>query len=163
MTQLLAFLSTGKGTWEFDCNNLVCPTGTTCDADKQRCVCPIGYKTCERQNKCIPIDHCCSRFDCRNNERCSNTITSAEICAEKSGAKSCKIYNTVGTKTLTLPGKDYKINLTSVTFLDSITLVVNNETFSLGKEETKSLGEATISIKKFRELGGECRDFNRNN
>jgi len=144
----------------FDCSNLVCAEGMTCSTSQKRCVCPTNYNWCERQQKCIPADHCCSRFDCRNNERCTDTITTAEICVEESG-RACKIFNTVGRKTLTLPGGDYKINLTRVSFLDSIDLVVNNESFTLGKDQRKSLGDSTVYIQKFREVGGECRDFDR--
>jgi len=147
-----------SGSCLFDCSNLVCPSGMTCDAKAERCLCPTGYKWCEKQDKCIPQDHCCSRFDCRNDERCTNTITTAEICIQNSG-KACKVFNTVGKKTLVLPSGEYNVNLTKITFLDSIDLMINDEKYIISRDQRAPIDDGEVFIQKFRELGGDCRDF----
>ncbi len=149
-----------SNTCTFDCSTLKCQEGMTCSTKEKRCVCPQDYKWCEYQSQCVPQDHCCSRFDCKSNERCVDTITSAEICISKEGT-ACKIFNTVGFKDLTIPSGTFRVNITRIVFDDSIDLEINGEKLTLGADQSKPLGDISVGIKKFRELGGECRDFDR--
>ena len=66
-------------------------------------------------------------------------------------------------KKLVLPSGDYNVNLTHITFLDSIKLMINEKNYIISKDQRTPIDEGEVFIQKFRELGGECRDFDTNN
>ncbi|MCH8302259.1 MAG: hypothetical protein IH912_05870, partial [Proteobacteria bacterium] len=148
-----------ENTCTFDCTKLTCRTNQVCDSKLERCVCPQSYRFCDNQAKCIPEDHCCSRFDCGIDEKCIKTVNSAELCLEGDG-RACKLFDTTRDKVLNLNNKEFRIKLENFEYTNKVSVLVNENKYELISDSGTNLGDGFIlKIKKIRETGGSCIDF----
>lgn len=144
----------------FSCDLTVCSANKVCDESLERCVCAEGYDFCDSQDKCIPEDHCCNRFDCGIDERCLPTITSTELCVTSGVLKMCKVIDERIGKEITLKDKVYDVEVSNFFYLQRIDLIVNNQSYVLSPGKSIILdGDTTLVAQKMREKGGRCLDF----
>ena len=143
---------------QFSCSRVICPTNQVCDESQKRCTCPSDYRLCEVQNKCIPADFCCDKFDCGRGLICTATVNSARVCLYTK-TPSCKYFGDKDNKLIAL-ANNQTFDVTAAEFLygKKVKLIVAGKPFVLENGAREVLEDSiTLSVEDIREIGGKCR------
>ena len=146
-------------TCTFSCENIQCESNKICSDQYEGCFCKDGYKWCNLQNKCIPDDHCCTKFDCGRDEKCVNTAIRSEVCVEKGDDKHCRILNDLEPKEYIVGGTKFEIFLEDYFYTDSVELKINEDLVNMTNRKRIQSKGAIVWLKDLREVGGMCKLF----
>ncbi|MEK6961538.1 MAG: hypothetical protein AABX47_10305 [Nanoarchaeota archaeon] len=145
------------GKCEFSCSRVICPANQICSQDEKRCTCPEDYRFCQPQNKCIPKDYCCDRFDCGRDSVCTQTVYSAHVCLN-SKQPFCKYLGDKITKTIAVNNRTYDVTASEFLYGNKVKIVVDGKAFTMENGGKQKVSDGlTLAVDDVRELGGRCR------
>lgn len=151
-----------NNTCQFSCSRVICPTNQVCDESQKRCTCPSGYRFCQVQDKCIPQDHCCDKFDCGRGETCIATVHSARVCLLLTHP-ACKYLGDKTSKVLKLENNQ-SFDVTAAEFIygGKVKIQVDDTSLVMSNNDREVLPSGvTVAVDDVRELGGGCRPIRR--
>ncbi|MFQ5620944.1 MAG: hypothetical protein ACE5FT_03805 [Candidatus Nanoarchaeia archaeon] len=146
-----------SGTCSFSCDTVTCPFNKLCFERSEGCFCPENTKWCDLQEKCIPTDNCCGKFDCGRDQSCTKTIESGKLCLY-GNEKICKFVG-ITTKDFSLDGEVYTIGGKQFYYNDNVILQINEEEIDMKPGDNYTLPNGMIvQLQKLKTTGGYCQD-----
>ncbi len=140
---------------KFSCTNVEPESNKVCDPAVEDIVCLPGHKWCDEQLKCIPEDHCCTRFDCSRDHRCTQSSWSAEICLEDN-MKNCKVLNEGEEKLFKAGNSEATIKLVKTFYDRKATLLIDSKELEILRGESRTLDDKTLFLAALKDYGGAC-------
>lgn len=157
------------------CTDNDCDTGLCVDGDckvaeeckfgeelkKGTCGCEEDKIYCSSQEKCIGRGDCCVHTECDNFERCVPTGWRVSFCIRIEEKKVCKMLaDNERVELFDVKGNDFRVDAVDWLSDGSITFTVNNESITLGKDQTISIDElnATVFQEGIDVTGGFCKE-----
>src|SRR3989338_1892567 len=112
----------------------------------EECLCAEGYSRCKEQGKCIKTTSCCHTGNCNRGNRCTPTVWRASVCFQVAEKRICRLLaDNNRTELVQINDADYRLGVLSWSNNGNITLLVNNQTFQLGENQSRPLAaEHTI-------------------
>ncbi len=146
-----------NGQCKFSCSNLEAVSNKICDPAVKGLTCLAGHKWCAEQKKCIPEDHCCSKFDCGRDKRCVPTFWAIELCLEDT-AKNCRLINEGEEKLLKTGSTETLVKLTSVFYDQKIGLLVDGKKVDMKRSGRYAIAPDTmLFLARIKDHGGSCQ------
>ena len=153
-----------------DCKSGSCEDGNCVEAQECRlkeefkkgeCQCDSNSFYCKEQGKCLKRGSCCVHTECDRFERCVPTNWRASFCIKIDDKKICEIISDLNrTETFDVKDNEFKVKPTDWWSDESVSLLVNNESMRLVKDETKLVEEinATLFHEGVEITGGFCKE-----
>lgn len=140
---------------KFSCTNVKPESNKVCDPAVEGLVCLPGHKWCDEQLRCIPEDHCCTKFDCGRDQRCTKSSWSAEICLEN-GTKNCKVLNEGDEKLFKAGDNEATVKLVKTFYNRKATLAIAGKELEILRGESRAINDKTIFLADIQDYGGAC-------
>lgn len=141
---------------EYSCDKVECMSNKVCYPKQEGCFCPDGYKWCDLQELCIPLDNCCGKFDCGREELCSSTIESGRICLYGQ-QKICKFLGKGAAKDFGIDGKTFTIGAKKFHYNEWVLLQINDEEYQMDVGDNITVDDVTINLELLKTTGGQCK------
>jgi hypothetical protein len=150
-----------SGTCTFTCDKITCESNKICYEKNKGCYCPNGYKWCDNQERCIPSNVCCGKYDCARNQICTKTIDSTYICLT-GDQRTCRYVSTTP-KDLTLQNTTVTIAGKQFHYGQYVTLLVDGDEHNLTAGDNVSIKGLTLNVAIIKNINGVCQDTNADN
>lgn len=141
----------------FSCSNLQTVSNKVCDPAIKGLTCLAGHEWCAEQEKCIPEDHCCNKFDCGRDKRCIQTSWAIELCLEDT-AKNCRLIDEGQEKLLKTESTETLVKLMGVFYNQRVDLLVNGKKVDMRRNSRYAISpDAMLFLAGIRDHGGSCQ------